>query len=85
MTVDAARGSEEGFTSAGATRVMVAACRAAGLDDRGAELIRLGENALFRLVSLSGRGVVRVAGRLDAVDRLVVLLEAAPGGKDDVA
>ncbi|GHH77529.1 hypothetical protein GCM10018793_25820 [Streptomyces sulfonofaciens] len=30
---------------------MVAACRAAGLDDGGAELIRLGENALFRLVS----------------------------------
>ncbi|WP_328982148.1 aminoglycoside phosphotransferase family protein [Streptomyces mirabilis] len=51
MAVDAAR-SEEGFTSAGATRVMAAACRAAGLDDRGAELIRLGENALFRLASL---------------------------------
>ncbi|MER5470073.1 hypothetical protein [Streptomyces sp. NPDC002685] len=28
-----------------------------------------------------GRGVVRVAGRLDAVDRLVVLLEAATRGK----
>ncbi|MGW2898048.1 aminoglycoside phosphotransferase family protein [Streptomyces sp. NPDC001212] len=51
MAVDAAR-SEEGFTSAGATRVMSAACRAAGLDDRGAELIRLGENALFRLASM---------------------------------
>ncbi|WP_371646955.1 phosphotransferase enzyme family protein [Streptomyces mirabilis] len=51
MAVGAAR-SEEGFTSAGATRVMVAACRAAGLDDRGAELIRLGENALFRLGSV---------------------------------
>lgn len=31
---------------------MTAACRAAGLDDRGAELIRLGENALFRLASV---------------------------------
>ncbi|WP_323138766.1 phosphotransferase [Streptomyces mirabilis] len=58
MAVDAAR-SEEGFTSAGATRVMVAACRAAGLDDRGAELIRLGENALFRLVSVPV--IVRIA------------------------
>ncbi|MFF0042187.1 phosphotransferase enzyme family protein [Streptomyces mirabilis] len=59
MAVGAARGSEEGFTSAGATRVMVAACRAAGLDDRGAELIRLGENALFRLTSVPV--IVRIA------------------------
>ncbi|MFF3584739.1 phosphotransferase enzyme family protein [Streptomyces mirabilis] len=58
MAVDAAR-SEEGFTSAGATRVMAAACRAAGLDDRGAELIRLGENALFRLTSVPV--IVRIA------------------------
>lgn len=39
--------------------MMVAACRAAGLDDRGAELIRLGENALFRLASAPV--IVRVA------------------------
>ncbi|MFF4757095.1 phosphotransferase enzyme family protein [Streptomyces sp. NPDC001292] len=58
MAVDVAR-SEEGFTSAGATRVMVAACRISGLDDRGSELIRLGENALFRLASVPV--VVRVA------------------------
>ncbi|MFJ8199085.1 phosphotransferase family protein [Streptomyces sp. NPDC096152] len=58
MAVDAAR-SDEGFTSAGAARVMSAACQATGLDDRGAELIRLGENALFRLVSVPV--VVRVA------------------------
>ncbi|BET50158.1 aminoglycoside phosphotransferase family protein [Kitasatospora aureofaciens] len=58
MAVDAAR-SDEGFTSATATRVMVAACRAAGLDGNGAELIRLGENALFRLVSVPV--IVRVA------------------------
>jgi aminoglycoside phosphotransferase (APT) family kinase protein len=38
---------------------MSAACQAAGLDDRGAELIRLGENALFRLASAPV--VVRVA------------------------
>ncbi|MDQ1008703.1 aminoglycoside phosphotransferase (APT) family kinase protein [Streptomyces sp. V4I23] len=48
MAVDAAR-TDEGFTSARAAQVMSAACRAAGLDGRGAELIRLGENALFRL------------------------------------
>lgn len=58
MAVDAAR-SKDGFTSAGAARVMGAACRAAGLDGRGAELIRLGENALFRLASAPV--VVRVA------------------------
>ncbi|MFC9507063.1 hypothetical protein [Streptomyces sp. NPDC057002] len=48
MAVDAAR-MDEGFASARATRVLSAACRAAGLDDAGAELARLGENALFRL------------------------------------
>ncbi|WP_432179650.1 aminoglycoside phosphotransferase family protein [Streptomyces sp. NBC_00063] len=58
MTVGAAQ-SEEGFTSARATRVMAAACRTAGLDVRGAELIRLGENALFRLASVPV--IVRVA------------------------
>ncbi|WP_435852094.1 hypothetical protein [Streptomyces platensis] len=44
MAVGAAQRSEEGVTSAGAARVMVAACRAAGLDERGEELIRFGEN-----------------------------------------
>ncbi|MET7405497.1 aminoglycoside phosphotransferase family protein [Streptomyces parvulus] len=58
MAVDAAR-SNEGFTSATATRVMVTACRAAGLDGNGAELIRLGENALFRLAAAPV--IVRVA------------------------
>ncbi|MGW3646664.1 phosphotransferase enzyme family protein [Streptomyces sp. NPDC000878] len=58
MAVGAAR-SEEGFTSAGAARVLDAACRAAGLDGSGAELIRLGENALFRLASVPV--IVRVA------------------------
>lgn len=59
MAVDAARASGEGFTSASALRVMTAACQAAGLDDRGAELIRLGENALFRLASVPV--IVRIA------------------------
>ncbi|WP_460065621.1 aminoglycoside phosphotransferase family protein [Streptomyces sp. YKOK-I1] len=58
MAVDAAR-TDEGFTSAGAARVLRAACRRAGLDDRGAGLIRFGENALFRLASVPV--VVRIA------------------------
>ncbi|MFE0415026.1 phosphotransferase enzyme family protein [Streptomyces tendae] len=58
MAVDAAR-SDEGFTSATAKRVVGDACRAAGLDGDGAELIRLGENALFRLASVPV--IVRVA------------------------
>ncbi|MFJ8107115.1 aminoglycoside phosphotransferase family protein [Streptomyces sp. NPDC096132] len=58
MAVDAAR-TDEGFTSAGAARVLRAACRMAGLDDRDAELIRFGENALFRLASVPV--VVRIA------------------------
>ncbi|MEU1160938.1 aminoglycoside phosphotransferase family protein [Streptomyces sp. NPDC005921] len=59
MAFDAARGSEEAFTSAGATRVMAGACRAVGLDAAGAELIRLGENALFKLASAPV--IVRIA------------------------
>ncbi|WP_435128501.1 phosphotransferase enzyme family protein [Actinacidiphila sp. bgisy144] len=38
-----------GLTSARGHRVMAEACRAVGLDAEGARLIRLGENALFRL------------------------------------
>lgn len=38
-----------GFTSSRAQKVMVEACAVAGLDSEGARLIRLGENALFRL------------------------------------
>ncbi|MFF5127093.1 hypothetical protein ACFY41_09205 [Streptomyces syringium] len=59
MASDAARASEQGFTAAGAARATATAFRSAGLDDRGAELIRLGENALFRLAS--SPVIVRVA------------------------
>ncbi|MFJ5679750.1 aminoglycoside phosphotransferase family protein [Streptomyces sp. NPDC093097] len=59
MALDAAQRPEEGFTSAEAARVTAAACRAAGLDERGAELIRFGENGLFRLASAPV--IVRVA------------------------
>ncbi|MFI1106666.1 phosphotransferase enzyme family protein [Streptomyces physcomitrii] len=39
------------FTSAVADHAMADACRAAGLDSQGAELIRFGENALYRLAA----------------------------------
>ncbi|MFD5387833.1 phosphotransferase enzyme family protein [Streptomyces sp. NPDC127074] len=59
MPNDAARDSREGFLSARATRVMTAACHRVGLDSGGAQLIRLGENALFRLTA--HQVVVRIA------------------------
>lgn len=49
MPSGAERSAGEGFTSAVATRVMASACRQVGLDGADARLIRLGENALFRL------------------------------------
>lgn len=51
MPSGATRGAGEAFTSAVATHVMAAACRRAGLDSDRARLIRLGENALFRLAA----------------------------------
>ncbi|MFI9721687.1 phosphotransferase enzyme family protein [Streptomyces sp. NPDC052396] len=66
MPSHAARASKEGFTAARAAQAMSAACRAAGLDDRDAELIRLGENALFRLASVPV--VVRVARSVDFLE-----------------
>lgn len=62
MAVDAAR-ADEGFTSAAAAQVLRNACRCAGLNDGGAELIRLGENALFRLASAPL--IVRIARSVD--------------------
>ncbi|MBL1096184.1 aminoglycoside phosphotransferase family protein [Streptomyces coffeae] len=51
MPSGAARGSGEGFSSTGAAQVMATACRRVGFNDDGAQLIRLGENALFRLAA----------------------------------
>jgi Ser/Thr protein kinase RdoA (MazF antagonist) len=59
MASDSDLGSGAGFTSAVAARVMASACHMAGLDDEGAEQLRLGENALYRLASAPI--VVRVA------------------------
>ncbi|TNM32685.1 phosphotransferase family protein [Streptomyces sedi] len=56
-------GQSVGFSSAGAERVTQAACRAVGLDGAGAELVRFGENALFRLAAHPV--IVRVARSVD--------------------
>jgi hypothetical protein len=53
----------EGFTSAGAARVMTTACRRAQLDSDGARLIRFGENALFQLAAHPV--IIRVARTVD--------------------
>ncbi|MFD7286105.1 aminoglycoside phosphotransferase family protein [Streptomyces sp. NPDC059863] len=66
MPSGAERGTAEGFTSARATRVMAAACRRVGLDGGGATLIRLGENALFRLAAHPV--VVRIARSTEYLD-----------------
>ncbi|MCX2969179.1 MULTISPECIES: phosphotransferase enzyme family protein [Streptomyces] len=63
MPSGAARETETGFTSERAGRVMAAACRSAGLGSDGARLIRLGENALFRLAAHPV--IVRVARSAD--------------------
>jgi hypothetical protein len=55
MAQSAAGGRTEGpvagdaLTSESAHRVLTAACRQAGLDPTGAELIRIGSNAVYRL------------------------------------
>lgn len=66
MPSAAERSGAGGFTSAGATKVLAAACRRAGLDGDGARLIRFGENALFRLTSHPV--VVRIARSTQYLD-----------------
>ncbi|MFE4642767.1 phosphotransferase enzyme family protein [Streptomyces sp. NPDC056730] len=66
MPSDAAESTGKGFTSASATQVVAAACRRAGLDGDGARLIRLGENALFRLAARPV--VVRIARSTEYLD-----------------
>lgn len=72
MPSGAERSVGEGFTSAVAMGVAAAACLQAGLDGDGARLIRLGENALFRLATHPV--VVRIA-------RSSEYLESARGGR----
>ncbi|MFE4370459.1 phosphotransferase enzyme family protein [Streptomyces sp. NPDC056835] len=66
MPSGAAESTGKGFTSTSATRVMAAACRRAGLDGDGARLVRLGENALFRLAAHPV--VVRIARSMEYLD-----------------
>ncbi|PBC86346.1 Predicted kinase, aminoglycoside phosphotransferase (APT) family [Streptomyces sp. 2224.1] len=66
MPSDAERSTGEGFTSGAAAQVLAAACRRAGLDGDGARLIRLGENALFRLAAHPV--VVRIARSTEYLD-----------------
>ncbi|MGY0491791.1 phosphotransferase family protein [Streptomyces sp. WG-D5] len=44
-------GGDTGFTAESTARILRAACRSAGLDPTGAELLRLGSNAVYRLAS----------------------------------
>jgi Ser/Thr protein kinase RdoA (MazF antagonist) len=53
------------FTSAEAAATLEEACRAAGLRSEGAELLRLGENAIYRMAR--DRLVVRIARNLDVL------------------
>ncbi|MEU0968471.1 aminoglycoside phosphotransferase family protein [Streptomyces sp. NPDC005917] len=60
------------FTADGLAPVLQEACATAGVDARGAELIRLGSNAVYRLTSLPI--IVRIArdpAVLEAMDRAV--------------
>ena len=53
------RGASEEFSAAAATRALIAACGGAKFDASGARLLRLGENAVFQLVTRPV--IVRVA------------------------
>ncbi|MDF4253424.1 aminoglycoside phosphotransferase family protein [Streptomyces sp. WMMB303] len=56
------------FTAESAGAVLGEACRSAGLDPTGAELLRLGSNAVYRLSTAPV--VVRIARDTDALDEM---------------
>ncbi|MEV7381411.1 phosphotransferase enzyme family protein [Streptomyces lydicus] len=60
-----AAANHEGFTRASATRALVAACSVAGLHSDQADLLRLGENAIY---ALPHEGVVVRVARSDTGD-----------------
>ncbi|UGY93624.1 aminoglycoside phosphotransferase family protein [Streptomyces gobiensis] len=69
---DEERDSTTGFTAESAGAVLTEACRSASLDPTGAELLRLGSNAVYRLAS--SPVVVRIArdpAVRDQMDRAV--------------
>jgi hypothetical protein len=56
-------GGRVGFSAASTRRTLEVVCKAAGLDAGGAELLRLGENAIYRLRSVPL--VARIARTVD--------------------
>ena len=56
------------FSSSAVLPTLRAACERAGLDSNGAELLRLGENAIFQLASAPI--VVRIARSADRLPRV---------------
>ncbi|ONK11210.1 aminoglycoside phosphotransferase family protein [Streptomyces sp. MP131-18] len=69
---DDATGHAAAFTPESAGAILAEACRTAGLDPAGAELLRLGSNAVYRLASAPV--VVRIAqdpGALGEMERVV--------------
>jgi Phosphotransferase enzyme family len=68
VTADASEADEEqasgsAFSADSTRHTLRAACSVVGLDDRGAELMRLGENAIYRLRSVAL--VARIARTID--------------------
>ncbi|MFE3016692.1 phosphotransferase [Streptomyces sp. NPDC059256] len=70
-------GAEGGaaFTAEAAGGVLVQACRAAGLDSTGAELLRLGSNAVYRLQT--SPVIVRIARDRDALSNMSRVVRVA--------
>ncbi|URN13205.1 aminoglycoside phosphotransferase family protein [Streptomyces radiopugnans] len=65
---DESQGGAEEFTAESAGAVLLEACRAAGLDPSGAELLRLGSNAVYRLAT--SPVIVRIARDQDSLEEM---------------
>ncbi|MDB4897081.1 MAG: aminoglycoside phosphotransferase [Firmicutes bacterium] len=63
------------FTAEAASSVLQEACRTAGLDPSGAELLRLGSNAVYRLMASSA--IVRIARNPDTLDEMERVVRVA--------
>jgi len=68
-------GGRNDFSAAGTRRTLEIACSAAGLDAGGAELLRLGENAIYRLRSVPL--VARIARTVDYLPAIRTEVAAA--------
>lgn len=65
--------SQAGFTAESAAEVLAEVCSAAGLSVAGASMMRLGENAVFRLADPVVVRIGRSADRLDEAARTVAV------------